>query len=645
MNDIPPTFLTNEDLRLIFFGGKGGVGKTTTAAASALLLAGQNPAKQIVLVSTDPAHSLGDSFDRTLSDASLRSDSHPNLFLREFDAASAIEAFKSNHGREIKLIADRGTSFDREDINRFFELSFPAIDEVMGILEIVKLTTEYDTVIVDTAPTGHTLSMLKLPATLKKWLGVFTLMGEKHHLLEEHFAGRRSHDEADSFIETINDQLTRVNTLLHNARETEFVVVTNPEEMVVAETDRLLRALSALKIPVRTVVVNRVSGAGGCPCCERRSARQHPLLERLAQKSACRSVTIPLFPSEVKGSAKLKLFASVLTGRGGALAEPAPQKVAARKFDERLSFNDLDQAGFVMIGGKGGVGKTTTSAATALSLAEKNKDRTYKLYSIDPAHSLGDCFKRAIGGQGLQLLPNLYVRELEADKLYRAFREENRAAVNNVFDQFAGGSSSDRGLEFGYDREMLTELFEMTPPGLSELMALHQVILELGKTNCVIFDTAPTGHFMRFLELPPLVREWLKAVFELLLKYKAVVRLGPLAEKLVKLSKNIRSVMDIMTDPEKTAVIVVTIPRAMAVAEAERLVEALDRHHIRCDNIVINMATQAGDCGFCAACAAAEAVWIKKTKTLRKGAAVVPYLAGETCGVEALREFGRLIWK
>jgi arsenite-transporting ATPase len=176
-------------------------------------------------------------------------------------------------------------------------------------------------------------------------------------------------------------------------------------------------------------------------------------------------------------------------------------------------------------------------------------------------------------------------------------------------------------------------------------MALHQVILELGKTDCIIFDTAPTGHFVRFLELPSLAREWLKAVFQLLLRYKVVMRLGKAAKKLVDFSKDIRSVMDIMTDPEKTAVIVVTLPKAMAVAETQRLLESLDGYKIRCDDIVINMAAQVGNCDFCTACAADEAMWVEKAKKLRKSAVVIPYLVEETCGVENLREFGRMIWK
>jgi arsenite-transporting ATPase len=237
------------------------------------------------------------------------------------------------------------------------------------------------------------------------------------------------------------------------------------------------------------------------------------------------------------------------------------------------------------------------------------------------------------------------VCELDADRLYLTFQAEYRSAIENLFDQFAAGSSHDRGMDLGYDRELFNELFEMAPPGLNELMALHQVILELGKTDCVIFDTAPTGHFVRFLELPPLAREWLKAIFQLLLKHKMIVWPAKAVEKLVNLSKDIRSVMDIMTDPEKTAVMVVTIPKAMGFAEARRLFESLDGYKIKCDDIVINMAAQAGNCGFCAACAADEAMWMEKAKKLCKSSVVIPYLAEETCGVENLREFGRMIWK
>ena len=639
-----PTFLRNPGLRLVFFGGKGGVGKTTTAAAASILLAEQHPDRKILLVSTDPAHSLADSFEQALSDAAIPSRSQQNLFLREFDASKAFASFRIRHGREIKIIAETGTCFGAEDINRLFNLSFPGIDEMMGILEIVDWMDNYDTVVIDTAPTGHTLSMLRLPPILQKWLGVLVLMGEKHHLLEEHFARRRSDNEADSFIKATHDKLTRVGNLLRDARSTEFVVVTNPEEMVLEETERLLRALAALKIPVLTLVANRVCVAGSCPFCQRRRARQSPFLERLALKSAYEIVPLPVLPYEVKGVAKLKVLASALTARGDTMAPAAPQKAVPLEFKERLPARDVDNARFLIFSGKGGVGKTTASAASALFLAERNKARTYKLYSIDPAHSLGDCFQRPVGDGGSQILPNLSVYELDAEKLYLAFQEQYRSAINNLFDDLAGRPSHDRGMDLGHDRKLLNELFQTAPPGLSELMALQQVILELGTTDRVIVDTAPTGHFVRFLELPPLIRDWLGTIFQLLLKYKAAARLGSAAQSLVNLSKDLRTVSAIMTDPQQTAVIVVTMPKAMAVAEAQRLLASLDKYKIKCDDMVVNMAAQAGDCGFCAARAAEEAQWIEKGKKLRRSAAVVPYLAQETCGVENLRQFGRMLW-
>lgn len=636
-------------LRLIFFGGKGGVGKTTMAAASALLLAEQNPEQKILVISTDPAHSLGDSFEIKLGDEAAPAGSYHNIFLREFDAARALNAFKEKYGREIKVIADRGTYFDGEDINSFFDLSFPGIDEVMGILEIADLVDRYDTVIVDTAPAGHTLSMLKLPSVLKKWLGVFAHMGEKHHMLEEHFAHHRSFDEADAFIETISGKLTRVDALLRSVSDTEFVVVTVPEEMVLDETNRLLHELFVLKIPVRRLIINRVIEGGKCPTCEHRASIQRPYLERLEQKASYQKTKIPLFPAEIKGIPQLKRVAAALSERGGTVEGLSPQKIAACTFNERLPLGDINHADLIMIGGKGGVGKTTTSAATALLLATQNEDRTYHLYSIDPAHSLGDCFKRPIGDKGVQVLKNLRVRELDADKLYLQFQEEYRLAINEVFDHFVGGSSYGRGMDLGYDRELLNELFEMAPPGLSELMALHQIISDIDSKEksprtCILFDTAPTGHFVRFMELPELVRGWLKAIFELLLKYKGVVRLGEVAEKLVKLSKNIRAVVDLMADTQKTAVIVVTIPKAMAVIETERLLKTLDGFKIRCNDIVINMATKGGECEQCAAFAADEAPWIAKARKLRRHAAVVPFLTSVTNGVENLKSFGGLVW-
>ena len=152
-----PAFLRNHTLRLLLFGGKGGVGKTTCAAATALALARRRPEASFLLVSTDPAHSLADS----VSGSSLP----PNLTLIELDATERLETFKSAHGAKLSEIAVRGTFLDDDDISQLLDLSLPGLDELMAFLEISEWVEEdrHACVVVDTAPWGHTLRLLEMP--------------------------------------------------------------------------------------------------------------------------------------------------------------------------------------------------------------------------------------------------------------------------------------------------------------------------------------------------------------------------------------------------------------------------------------------------------------------------------------------------
>src|SRR3989338_2892714 len=409
-----PTFFTNESLHLLFFGGKGGVGKTSSAASAAVWFSDNYPNKKFLLISTDPAHSLSDSFELKIGDKTAPFSK--NLHLREFDAAHALERFKKKYGSAIKSITDRGTYFDNADIDSFFNLSLPGIDEMMGIFEIAELLErhEYDTIIIDTAPTGHTLSMLRLPELLDKWLGVFDLMEGKHHLLQECFGHGTSKDIADDFLRTMHDRLKMVNQLLRNPQETEFVVVTIPEEMVIAETDRLLKSLYELKIPVHNIIVNRVSMNERFEVCKKRKDDQRSLVERIEAKASYKKIYIPTLSTEVRGVEKLKTFASWLEGgEARSLKLEAGksnfQHLASSFVGKRLSFSNLGHVKFIMVCGKGGVGKTTVASSPAVLLAERQPEIKYQLYSIDPANSLGDSFSTTIGDKGINILPNLAV--------------------------------------------------------------------------------------------------------------------------------------------------------------------------------------------------------------------------------------------
>src|SRR4051794_26070052 len=125
-----PSFLTSPDLRLLLFGGKGGVGKTTCAVAAGLSLARRSPESSLQLLSTDPAHSLEDS----LAGIHLP----PGMEVRELDAQQHLEDFRRLHGQHLQQIAERGTFLDSEDISRFLSLSLPGMDELFGLLDIAQ---------------------------------------------------------------------------------------------------------------------------------------------------------------------------------------------------------------------------------------------------------------------------------------------------------------------------------------------------------------------------------------------------------------------------------------------------------------------------------------------------------------------------
>jgi arsenite-transporting ATPase len=161
--------------------------------ASELVLAEHNPNKKILLVSTDPAHSVGDSLDQQIGDTAVLVQGTANLFAREADAERLLAEFKSKNGPILAKIADRGTYFEKEDIRSFLDLSLPGMDEFMAILELMELVKaqQYDVITLDTAPTGHTIRLLELPGLLQQWVSILDLMMEKHRYLSLTFSRGR----------------------------------------------------------------------------------------------------------------------------------------------------------------------------------------------------------------------------------------------------------------------------------------------------------------------------------------------------------------------------------------------------------------------------------------------------------------------
>ena len=280
--------------RVLLVGGKGGVGKTTCAAAMAVAAASRGD--RTLVVSTDPAPSLGDALGARLHGVPRQVQVRGGiLHAVEIDSRTAIDRWLRRRQHVLETIAVRGTWLDSDDIAGLLRLSLPGIDEIAGLLEIARFSrsTRYDIVVVDTAPTGHTLRMLALPATLAGVARAFDHMQEKHRVLVETLRGSWQGDEADLVIEQLGRDARELGGLFRDAARVEVSLVTMPEAMAIEETLDAADALGAAGIAVASVVVNRVTPPPPrrCDWCATRRSVEHRAMAAL--KSAVRRMQGP----------------------------------------------------------------------------------------------------------------------------------------------------------------------------------------------------------------------------------------------------------------------------------------------------------------------------------------------------------------
>ena len=202
----------------------------------------------------------------------------------------------------------------------------------------------------------------------------------------------------------------------------------------------------------------------------------------------------------------------------------------------------------VIFGGKGGVGKTTAAAAYALALARAEPKKKLLIFSTDPAHSLSDSFGEEIGREKKRVAgnDNLDAMEIDPGEWFEELKQRYRTWTDELFASLTGASR----MEIKFDREAMRELVELTPPGIDEIAALGAIsdLLDAHSYDSIILDTAPTGHLIRFLELPQVALSWIRTFMKLLLKYQNVVKATQVAEELVALSKSIKGVLALLTE-------------------------------------------------------------------------------------------------
>ncbi|MBU1121155.1 MAG: ArsA family ATPase [Candidatus Omnitrophica bacterium] len=308
------TGLKNDSLKLILFGGKGGVGKTTCAAGAGIYL---SEYFKTLLFSTDPAHSLSDSLGQKIGPEIKALKEIKNLSVLEVSAEIALSKFKIEYEAQIKKILDTSTYLDQEDIDSIFALPIPGMDEVMGFKTIVDLTESggFDKYIVDTAPTGHALRLLNLPELLDEWIKVMAKMRWKYRYMVETFAGSYRPDEGDDFLVSMKKTVKKIENLLKDKNKCEFIAVTIPEDMAILETERLVNNLRKYGIKVRQLIINNVVEDRDCAFCRERKKEQSGYINKIRKKFADLETTvIVLQPHEVKGMDELNRFSKLLFG-------------------------------------------------------------------------------------------------------------------------------------------------------------------------------------------------------------------------------------------------------------------------------------------------------------------------------------------
>jgi arsenite-transporting ATPase len=556
------------------------------------------------------------------------------LLALELDADRALARWMGAREGALRAIAERGTYLDDDDVRRLMGLTLPGTDELIGLLELrrVARAIECDLVVVDTAPTGHALRLLETPDALARLAQVLDQMQAKHRLLSESLAGGYRPDAADEIIREIAAEAAAIRAVLRDPRRCEATWVLLPEALSIEETADALHALDARGLAVPRVLVNRVTPRPSrrCAQCSPRVSAERSAIARVRRRFRGREVVlVSAADEEPRGVEALRALAPASLGPrlgGHPVAPPRPSLAAARPpraaATSAATLVPPGGARLVFFGGKGGVGKTTCAAATAIAIARKS--RRVLLLSTDPAHSLSDVLGVRIGDDERPVpgAPGLHAREIDSIASFARERERYREAVRRMFRALVQSPRHDAA----YDRIVMEDLIDLAPTGIDEVFAVVTLARALERTvergrrkgwDCVVVDTAPTGHTLRLLGMPRVAREWAHALLAVLLKYRRVLGLGELASDLLAFAKGARALDELLRDESRTRFVVVTRAAELPRRETARLVASLARVRIPCPALVVD-AVAAGTCDRCRAAATREAVEIAALEHLAR---------------------------
>lgn len=539
--------------RYLFFTGKGGVGKTSLACATAVTIADRG--KRVLLVSTDPASNLDDVFGIRLNNAPTPIPGVPGLDAVNVDPEAAARAYRDRViGPYRALLPADAVKHMEEQLSGSCTVEIAAFDEFTGLLTNNKIAEHYQHIVFDTAPTGHTLRLLALPAA---WSGFLDSNTHGSSCLGPLSGLRAQKDRYEATVAALGD-----------AAQTTFVMVARAEPSALREADRSSHELASLGLKSQRLVINGVfvPEAPGDAIADAMAARGKAAIAAIPAGIASSPRT--LIPLKRRNLVGLDAIRSML--REEAIAPPMPLDTTATTDDLDLPplvvlIDELEAGGHgaIMTMGKGGVGKTTIAAAIAVELARRGYD--VHLTTTDPAAHIS----AAVDGT----LSNLTIDRIDPVAETKSYRESVLAASGKDLDA-AGLALLDEDL-----RSPCTE-------EVAVFRAFSRLLNE-AKRRFVVIDTAPTGHTLLLLDATGSYHRELM---------RQMGKLHPTDEARPGSGTSIKGVstpMMKLQDSEYTKVIIVTLAENTPVLEASRLQDDLRRAQIEPYAWVINSSLSA----------------------------------------------------
>ncbi len=564
--------------RHLFFTGKGGVGKTSVACATAVGLA--DAGKRVLLVSTDPASNLDEVLGAALGTRPTPVPGVVGLSGLNLDPEAAAHAYRERVvGPYRELLPSAAVRSMEEQLSGACTVEIAAFDEFARLLGDPAATAEFDHVLFDTAPTGHTLRLLTLPSA---WTGFVEQSAFGTSCLGPLAGLEKQRKLYEATVAALAD-----------ASRTTMVLVARPERSALAEAARTSVELASLGVRNQRLVTNAVFEAhSDDPVAVALDRRGSEALASMPEALATLPrISLPLRPTPLLGIDALRRIDAPVSAAPAAAAPPAGEPGLAPLIDVLATA----RRGVVLTMGKGGVGKTTVAAAIAVELARRGL--RVRLSTTDPAAHVAD----AVGTPP----PGLTVSRIDPAAETRAYTAE---VLSNV-----GPQLDEKG------RALLEE--DLRSPCTEEVAVFRAFARAVadGEDGVVILDTAPTGHTILLLDAAESY-------------HREVLRQGS------RMPESVRELLPRLRDRQFTRVILVTLAEATPVHEARALQEDLARAGIAPFAWVVNQALTpiALRDPVLAARRAAERTYLDEVASIARTVAVVPWVPEPPRGSQAL---------